>query len=166
MLQCLVNEISDLLTRSVEQVTGTVARTKQIMETMIRESKSKVETGISTSHECDEVLSEILTNVSVVNDSIKDISSASQEQSAGIAEINKAMNELDQTTQSSLRVANESAHTASELKAQARRLHDLIRDLNKLATGKDSTSDSDSNSGAGELHPSVVDLDEVRSKSA
>ena len=129
------DEISSLLGNSVQQVTETVERTKTLMEQMMKESKKKVEVGITTSKECDDVLEEILKNVSEVHDLIKNISVATEEQASGIQEINKAMDELDKATQSSMVVANETSVTSSELMSQADRLNNLVKDLNYLTTG-------------------------------
>ena len=131
------DEISEMLTHSVSNVTATVDKVKSNMEKMMHDSKQKVEEGMVTSKECDEALEDILVNVSNVNEMIKDISMASHEQTQGIGEINKAMNELDQATQSSTKVAYESSKTARELMEQANRLKELVTKLNELATGED-----------------------------
>ena len=133
-------EISELVNSSVSQVSETVEYMKNLIQQMMMDSKSKVKVGIETSEECNAVLEEILQNVSLVNDLIKNISSASNEQALGIQEINKAMNELDQVTQSSMAVANETSSTAAELMAQSGRLNSLVSELNKLATGTDQQS--------------------------
>ncbi len=129
-------EITDMLTKSVKRVTEIVDGTKGLMESLIRQSKEKVEQGTSTAHECAQALDEILVNVSSVNEMVREIATASQEQSQGVIEVNKAMSELDQVTQSNSASAMESSHSAGELKFQAEQLNQLIDELRSLVAGE------------------------------
>lgn len=119
-------EISDLLNQSVHTVTEIVEKTKTLMDNMIRQSREKVAVGTETAKECSKSLEDILRNVSSVDDMVKEIANASKEQSVGIIEINKAMSELDQTTQSNASVAVESLRSATELQLRARKMKDLL----------------------------------------
>ncbi len=132
-------EITEMLGKSVNRVTVIVDGTKGLMESLIRQSKEKVEQGTSTAHECAQALDEILVNVSTVNEMVCEIATASKEQSQGVTEVNKAMSELDQVTQSNSASAMESSHSAGELKFQAEKLNQLIDELRGLVAGEVST---------------------------
>lgn len=119
-------EISDLLTQSVQTVTATVEKTKSLMDSLIKQSRDKVHAGTDTAQDCAKSLDEILGNVSSVTNMVKEIAGASKEQSVGIAEINRAMSELDQTTQSNATVAVDSLKAASELQVRAKRMKELL----------------------------------------
>ena len=129
-------EITEMLTKSVKRVTDIVDGTKGLMDNMITQSKEKVHLGTATAKECTEALSEILSNVSSVNEMIKEISVASQEQDTGVREVNKAMSELDQVTQSNSGIAQDSSKAASTLQSQADRLNALVNELTGLVGGK------------------------------
>lgn len=129
-------EITEMLSGSVQKVTDIVDNTKRLMENLIRESKDKVEFGTKTAKECTQALEEILNNVSSVNEMVREISNASNEQSIGIGEVNKAMSELDKVTQSNSGIAQESAKAATGLEDQASRLNDLVSELTKIVGGK------------------------------
>jgi methyl-accepting chemotaxis protein len=119
-------EISDLLSQSVHTVTSTVDKTKSLMDHLMRQSRDKVNAGTVTAQECAKSLDEILVNVSSVNDMVKEIANASQEQSTGIGEINRAMSEMDQVTQSNATIAVESLKSASELQVRAKRMQNIL----------------------------------------
>ena len=57
---------------------------------------------------------------------ISEISSAANEQSQGIAEVNTAVSKLDQMTQQNAALVEESAAAAESLKEQARRLAEVV----------------------------------------
>lgn len=130
-------EISDLLTQSVQTVTATVEKTKSLMDSLMKQSRDKVQTGTETAQDCAKSLDEILGNVSSVTDMVREIANASKEQSVGIGEINRAMSELDQATQSNATVAVESLKAASELQVHAKKMKELLG-------GKISSSDKPS----------------------
>ena len=57
---------------------------------------------------------------------MQEITAASQEQSAGVAQINIAMSQLNQITQQNASASEELAATAEEMTSQASQLMDLI----------------------------------------
>jgi methyl-accepting chemotaxis protein len=59
-------------------------------------------------------------------DLVQDVSAASQEQSAGVGQVSKAMASVDQVTQRNAAAAEELSSTAQEMSAQADALHELI----------------------------------------
>lgn len=133
-------EITEMLDNSIKQVTDIVENTKKKVEFLIRDSKEKVDTGTKTAHECGESLTEILNNVSSVNEMVREIASASTEQSTGVQEVTKAMQQLDQTTHQNTTVANESSNMATKLKDQADGLNHAVESLMAIVNGKISSS--------------------------
>jgi uncharacterized phage infection (PIP) family protein YhgE len=67
---------------------------------------------------------------------IDEIAVASDEQSNGIGQINKAVAEMDKVTQSTAASAEESASASEELNAQAYQMKGFVNDLIHLVTGK------------------------------
>jgi methyl-accepting chemotaxis protein len=55
-----------------------------------------------------------------------EISSASEEQSAGIEEVNRAVSEMDSVTQHNAALVEEAAAAAGSLEEQARRLAEAV----------------------------------------
>jgi methyl-accepting chemotaxis protein len=61
-----------------------VNETKSKVEHLIVAAKQKVDTGTSTAKSCDDILTEIVQNVSEVNQMVSEIASASLEQAKGV----------------------------------------------------------------------------------
>ena len=159
------DEISSMLSRSVKKVTDIVEGTKGLMDNLIRQSKQKVDFGTTTAKECAQALDEILSNVSSVNEMVREISEASNEQSTGVREVNKAMSELDQVTQSNSAIGNESSVTARGLKTQSERLTSLVDDLTVLVDGYKENSDPEvkATSGPKKNTLSIVKKEDIES---
>lgn len=128
-------EISTILTHSTEKVNSIVERTKSMMDDLVSKSKEKISAGTLTANECAGALDEILSNVSMVNGMVSEISEASQEQATGVREVNSAMNEMDKVTQINALTAKEASDAASNLKDQATRLNELVFSLTSLIDG-------------------------------
>jgi methyl-accepting chemotaxis protein len=128
-------EISSLLDESVRKVNHIVSDSKSRVDRIIQISKSKVEVGSKVANECNEALSEILTNVASVDSLVSEIAVASQEQSAGIKEISKAVGQMEQVTQQNSSVAQSSSVAAEQLKAQSTALHALVELISSHVNG-------------------------------
>jgi methyl-accepting chemotaxis protein len=59
-------------------------------------------------------------------DLVQEVAAASQEQSRGVTQINKAMGQVDQVTQRNASAAEELSSTAEEMAAQAASLQELL----------------------------------------
>lgn len=127
-------EITQLLDESIQKVERIVNETQSKVGSIIVDGKSKVETGSSIARQCGQVLNEIVDNVNSVSRMAKEISSACHEQSIGAQEITRAMNQLDQVTQTNAATSEESASAAEELSSQAESLRAtvdlLFREIN------------------------------------
>ena len=80
------------------------------------------------------LLGEMLPSIRKTSDLVQEIAVASQEQSAGVSEINGAMGQLNRTTQQSASASEELAATAEEMGTQASQLQELMRFF-RLAEG-------------------------------
>ncbi|UOF00786.1 methyl-accepting chemotaxis protein [Bdellovibrio reynosensis] len=103
---------------------------------LIRNSVEKIENGSKQAAQSGQVLSEIVTSVKKVADLNFEIANASEEQSTGIMQINKALTQLDQVTQHNAASSEEAAASAEELSVQATSLVDIVHTLEDLVFGK------------------------------
>jgi ABC-type transporter Mla subunit MlaD len=83
-----------------------------------------------------ETLSEIVSSVKRVTDIIGEIAAASQEQSTGIDQVNRAVTQMDAVVQSNAAQTEELSSTAQALTAQARQLQSLVAKF-KVGQGSD-----------------------------
>jgi methyl-accepting chemotaxis protein len=120
------NEISVLLDNSIHKVEAIVKDTKEKVEILIKEGSVKVDLGTQIAKECGEVLEEIVGSTRKVTKMTDEISTACQEQSLGVQEITRAMNQLDQVTQTNSTASEEAASAAEQLSAQALSLKSVV----------------------------------------
>jgi methyl-accepting chemotaxis protein len=92
------------------------------------------------------VLDEMVPNIRKTSNLVQEIALASQEQSAGVGEINNAMGQLTRATQQNASASEELAATAEEMGGQAAQLQDLME---FFKVGARSTAKPDANSTHG-----------------
>jgi methyl-accepting chemotaxis protein len=124
-------EITTLLDDSIANVKGVVDSTKR-----------RIETGRDNAEQCRSVFDEILGNASQVDEMIKTISTASQEQSIGVREVTKTMQQLDQVTHQNSTIASTNSTLANKLKNQADDLNGIINELKIVVSGSTSVNSS------------------------
>ncbi len=98
----------------------------------IAESIQRSNRGVEISTRVSKTFQEIVEQIRLVDQTVAQIASASQEQSAGIGQINSAISDLDKTTQSNAASSEELAASAQQLSAQANSLQDSILGLAAL----------------------------------
>ncbi|MDG9666104.1 methyl-accepting chemotaxis protein [Hahella sp. CR1] len=95
--------------RNLAQRSATSARE---IKDLIEDSVKKVQAGSKLVDESGKNLDEIILHVKKVSDLISDIAAATEEQSSGLAQVNKAVMELDEITQQNAALAEETASSA------------------------------------------------------
>jgi methyl-accepting chemotaxis protein len=86
---------------------------------LITNSSSQVQDGVELVNRAGTSLQEMLESIKEVADIVADITNASAEQAAGIDEINKALNQMDEVTQQNSALVEENAATAKTLEQQS-----------------------------------------------
>ncbi|MFN4151982.1 MAG: methyl-accepting chemotaxis protein, partial [Candidatus Sericytochromatia bacterium] len=94
---------------------------------LIDSSSKKVRQGVNITHSTASSLEQIVTNVIKVKDLVSEIASASDEQTKGISEVNKAMFQINQSTQSNSQQSIELASSSEELSKQTEFLNNAIQ---------------------------------------
>jgi methyl-accepting chemotaxis protein len=82
--------------------------------------------SVKTAERAGTLIDEIVPGIGRTSDLVQEIAAASQEQSAGVGQINTAMNQMNQITQTNASSSEELAATAEEMTSQAEQLLDLI----------------------------------------
>ena len=128
-------EISGLLDTSIKTVEKIVSDTKTKVDLLLIEGKSKVDFGTTVARDCGDILKEIVENVKVASDMASEISNASVEQAQGIAEITKAMGQLDVATQDNSQTSQDLSGVADSLNGDAGQLEEVVANLLKTVNG-------------------------------
>ena len=101
------------------------AAAKEIKE-LIGDSVNKVETGSKLVEQAGATMSEVVASVKRVTDIVGEISAASQEQSAGINEVGKAISLMDESTQQNAALVEQAAAAAKSMQDQASTLVQVV----------------------------------------
>jgi len=93
---------------------------------LIDDSVSKVESGSKLVDQAGGTMHEVVESIQRVTDIMAEITSASQEQTAGIEQINVAISQMDNVTQQNASLVEEAAAASEALQEQAGKLADLV----------------------------------------
>nr|BFD66276.1 hypothetical protein HAGR004_12980 [Bdellovibrio sp. HAGR004] len=118
--------------RSLAQRSAVAAKD---IATLISTSVEQIERGSRIAANSGVVLGSIVESVKKVADLNNEIAAASAEKSAGIQQIGKAMNQLDQASQSNAASAEEIAATSGEIGGLAETTQQLTVELNVMVLG-------------------------------
>ncbi len=110
----------------VRSLAGRSADAAKEIKGLIGASVARVEQGTALVDQAGHTMTEIVASIRRVTDIMGEISAASTEQSAGVAQIGEAITQMDQTTQQNAALVEESAAAAESLKAQAQQLVDAV----------------------------------------
>jgi methyl-accepting chemotaxis protein len=109
--------------RSLAQRSAVAAKEIKVL---IQDSLRKVEAGSGLVNRSGETLQGIVGSVKRVTDIVGEIAAASGEQSTGVEQVNTAVTQMDQVTQSNSAQTEELSATAQSLADQAARLMELV----------------------------------------
>jgi methyl-accepting chemotaxis protein len=108
----------------VRSLAGRSAEAAKEIKSLINTSVERVEQGTALVDKAGETMTEVVNSIRRVTDIMGEISSASSEQAAGVAQVGEAVNQMDQVTQQNAALVEQMAAAASGLKTQA---HDLVQ---------------------------------------
>ncbi|HEX2545912.1 MAG TPA: methyl-accepting chemotaxis protein [Ramlibacter sp.] len=97
---------------------------------LIGESVDKVDAGTRLVDDAGKTMGEIVASVKKVSDLIAEIAAASEEQDAGIQQVNTAIAQMDQVVQQNASLVEEATAATESMKGQAASLLQLVRKFN------------------------------------
>lgn len=109
--------------RNLAQRTSTAAKEISVL---IRDSVDRVSQGTDLVNKSGDALAEIMQSVAKISDLIKNIATATNEQSNGLEGINKAVTQMDAITQQNAALVEETAAASEGVDKQAKELINLI----------------------------------------
>jgi len=116
-----------VVAQEVRELAQRSAGAAKEIKDLIRTSASEVETGVSLVRSTGEALSEIEALVNRVNDTVASIATAAREQATGLAEVNTAVNSMDQMTQQNAAMVEETTAASQTLAQESRELKSLLQ---------------------------------------
>jgi methyl-accepting chemotaxis protein len=103
----------------VRSLAGRSADAAKEIKSLINASVERVEQGTALVDMAGETMTEVVTSIRRVTDIMGEISSASNEQAAGVSQVGEAVAQMDQATQQNAALVEQMAAAASSLKTQA-----------------------------------------------
>ncbi|KGF68460.1 hypothetical protein LL06_16335, partial [Hoeflea sp. BAL378] len=123
-----------VVAQEVRELAGRSANAAKEIKTLIETSSSQVSSGVALVNETGQSLGEIEVEVTRINDHIQSIVTASREQSNALAEINAAINQMDQMTQQNAAMVEQTNAATQGLSGEAVKLEGLVSRF-RLASG-------------------------------
>jgi methyl-accepting chemotaxis protein len=124
----VANEVRSLAMRAADAAKETAA--------LIEQTVSKVQEGTVLVDRTNDEFNKVSKGTGKISVLINEISSAAKEQTEGVGQINKALQEMDTVVQSNAATAEESASASEELFAESNTLLGHVRELQALITGE------------------------------
>jgi methyl-accepting chemotaxis protein len=128
----VAEEVRNLAQRSAEAARNTAE--------LLAEAQESADGGVKVTGELSEIFTAIQGTAGKAAALVEEIATASNEQAQGIEQINTAMSQMDQVTQSNAANSEEAASASEELSAQSKELNDMVQQLAALAGGIDNAS--------------------------
>ncbi len=118
----------------VRSLAGRSAEAAREIKSLISSSVERVERGSTLVDRAGVTMNEVVTAIKRVTELMGDISSASLEQSQGVAQVGEAVTQMDHVTQQNAALVEQMAAAASSLNSQAQELVQTVS-VFKLAEG-------------------------------
>jgi methyl-accepting chemotaxis protein len=125
--------------RELAQRSATAAREIKVL---IQRSTVDVESGVRLVKDTGEALRTIEGHVKVINTNMDAIATSAKEQSAGLLQVNMAVNQMDQVTQQNAAMVEETNAASASLASEANRLQGLVDRFSLGDAGRDAGSSS------------------------
>jgi methyl-accepting chemotaxis protein len=129
-------EISTMLSETTQKAQKVVESNQTNVNRLLVVGESKVQDGYHVASECKTVLEEILHYVEEMCSMIRETTMSTEEQSRGVAEINKAMGALDTITSQNANSSQQCSEAANCLMVEVDKTRDVVQDLFQAIHGK------------------------------
>lgn len=115
-----------VVAQEVRELAQRSAQAAKEIKDLIRTSAGEVESGVKLVTATGDALKVIEQQVVAINTQLDAIATSAREQSVGLAEVNTAVNQMDQTTQQNAAMVEEATAASSSLAAEADKLRQLV----------------------------------------
>ncbi len=110
----------------VRSLAGRSAEAAKEIKGLISASVERVENGTALVDQAGETMAEVVGSIRRVTEIMGEISSASNEQAAGVTQVSEAITKMDQATQQNAALVEQTAAAASTLESQAQDLVGVV----------------------------------------
>jgi methyl-accepting chemotaxis protein len=118
-----------VVAQEVRELAQRSAQAAKEIKDLIRNSTDEVSTGVKLVQETGEALKVIEAQVVTINAQLDAIATSAREQSVGLAEVNTAVNQMDQVTQQNAAMVEESTAASASLAGEVTRMREIIAEF-------------------------------------
>ncbi len=129
-------EITGMLDHSMKTIDSIIENTKNKMSKIIGDSQIAIKESVSIAGKCRDVFDQIQSSSQGISDKATEVSMASKEQSSGVGEVNKAVAQLDQATQTIAKDAQGVVAISSSVSTQSIEIKNLSQNLKEIIEGR------------------------------
>lgn len=129
-----------VVAQEVRELAQRSAQAAKEIKDLIRNSGDEVSTGVKLVQDTGEALKVIEQQVVTINAQLDAIATSAREQSVGLAEVNTAVNQMDQVTQQNAAMVEQSTAASASLASEVQRMKGLISQFNVSSHGSFSAS--------------------------
>ncbi|MFC6447032.1 methyl-accepting chemotaxis protein [Shinella zoogloeoides] len=115
-----------VVAQEVRELAQRSAQAAKEIKGLIHNSSTEVESGVKLVRDAGTALKTISEFIVEINAHMESIATSAKEQSVGLAEVNTAVNQMDQTTQQNAAMVEQSNAASNTLANEAVRLRDLV----------------------------------------
>ncbi|MBW6424823.1 hypothetical protein KX729_25560 [Rhizobium sp. XQZ8] len=115
-----------VVAQEVRELAQRSAKAAKEIKGLIQNSSIEVQSGVKLVSETGEALKTIEAYIVTVNQHMDSIATSAKEQSVGLAEVNTAVNQMDQVTQQNAAMVEETSAAGATLAGESARLRELI----------------------------------------
>jgi methyl-accepting chemotaxis protein len=115
-----------VVAQEVRELAQRSAKAAKEIKDLIRNSSGEVQSGVKLVSQTGEALKTIETYIVTINQHMDAIALSAREQSVGLAEVNTAVNQMDQVTQQNAAMVEEANAAGATLATEAARLQELV----------------------------------------
>lgn len=124
-----------VVAQEVRELAQRSAQAAKEIKDLIRNSVDEVSLGVKLVQETGHALKVIEEQVITINSQLDAIATSAREQSVGLAEVNTAVNQMDQVTQQNAAMVEESTAASASLAGEVQRLRGIIADFRVGSAG-------------------------------
>lgn len=132
-------EIEDMLSASLLTVENIVKDNQHKINSMLDTSSKELDSGSIVIKESAKVFEDISDSITEIHTRMKQVSTATTEQKNGMAEINKAVNNIDERTSDNSISSDKVSVTSNEMKTEANHIKTNVDILCAMLEGSDSS---------------------------
>jgi methyl-accepting chemotaxis protein len=115
-----------VVAQEVRELAQRSAQAAKEIKGLIQNSTTEVESGVKLVRDTGDALKTIGEHIAKINMHMESIAVSAREQSTGLAEVNIAVNQMDQTTQQNAAMVEQSTAAAASLAQEAGKLRQLV----------------------------------------